>query len=255
MLREPLATLRDATLLLLRGLVPLSLPLIALTLAGAQATGWLYSQLAELPWALRLGVAAWSTAAGVAAVVAIGTLLTATYSGLCRVPRRHGAWRLLRVWLIQCLWLLVPALLAAGLAALLGDVLRDPVGAYAEARLQAPWTTAPALELATGLGLHALTLTISATWLWPPVALLHRDGRIGDARPHARRLLQQAVGLEWFLMLALGPALALSLLYEPAGLLGVLLIILCPAITIIALQRNNHAYRRTATPHLPLTWP
>ncbi|ABM61250.1 hypothetical protein [Halorhodospira halophila] len=249
-----LATLRDATSLLLRGLLVVTLPLIALILLALQGTGAVYAELAELAFPLRLALSAWVAGVAVAGVIALGTLLTAAQSGLPRTHYLAGFWRLVRLWIVQAVWLIPAALLIAAVAALLGDAVRAPVAEYADLRAAAPWTTAPALEIATGLVLHTAMLTISATWLWPPVVLLRSDGRIREGRPIARRMLQRIASLEWFLVLMLIPVLAVSLLYPPAGLLGVLLIVLCPAVTVVAIQRSSDAFRHATSGRFPIVW-
>ncbi|MBK5942788.1 hypothetical protein [Halorhodospira halophila] len=249
-----LATLRDATLLLLRGLLVVTLPLIAATLLALQGTGYAYAELRELDFPLRLALTAWLTGVAVAGVIALGTLLAAAQNGLPRTHYLSGLWRLMRLWAVQALWLIPGALLVAAVVALLGDAVRDPVAEYAGLRAAAPWTTAPALEIASGLVLHTAMLTISATWLWPPVVLLRSDGRIREGRPIARRMLQRIASLEWFLVIMLIPVLAISLLYPPAGLLGLMLIVLCPAVTVVAIQRSSDAFRHATSGRFPIVW-
>jgi len=254
MLEDILATLRDAFGLLLQGFLAMTLPLVILAIAVAQLPATVYAALPDLEPTLRVAVTSWVAALGVAAVVALGTLLGAARSGLPRTHYLSGSRRLTTIWFIQGLWLLVPVAVVAGLLWLLGDLVQPTIREYAQLRSEAPWRHPPTLEIAIGLLLHGSVLTISATWLWPPVAVLRTDGRVRDVRPAARRMLQRIASLEWFLVATLLVVVALSLLFETSALAGILLMLLWPSITVVAIQRSSDAFRRASTGNFPLIW-
>ncbi len=251
MLADALATARDALSLLLRRPLAATLPLLALTLLIGQGSGYAYLTLSHLPLPWQLTLTAWLSAIGVAAAFAVGTLVASALKGLPRGRYLAGIRRLLELWLTHSAWLTLPSLLLGGIAALLGQAMGGPISEYATLRLSHPWATPPALEVATGIALYSIVLTVTATWLWPAAALMQSETPARRARPPARRMLQRIAPVEWLMVLTVLLATLLAILVPAATPAVGLLAVLLPAMTVCAVQRSHAAFRHAEVGSLP----
>ncbi|MBK1735876.1 hypothetical protein CKO15_11420 [Halorhodospira abdelmalekii] len=254
MFDDVLAIARNTARLMVQGWWRTTLPTALLVLTAMQLPVPVYQITAEhLPFAARLGVAAWSGAMALAAAMAVATLLVALQCGLGwrEVPR--AVLRLVRIWLTQCLWLVAPALLLSGVlgfAVVADQSLAAWVDGYVAERLAAGWQhwlhwqQPPHLELVAAIALYGLAAAIAANWLWPPLALLRLDDQVAATRRQARRMLQRIPHLEWVLLVGMVAAIVVALWVAPAVWGVLVMLIAWPALVVAALQRSRDAYWR-----------
>lgn len=246
---EPGGTFRESARLLLRGLIPFTLPLLALAwLAGHLAAGVFIMLDGRTP-AIQLGVTLWLSGALVAATLGFGALVGAR---LCGLPAPHSATaaaRVGRVWLWLTFWMALPAAALAGLSIFVSAPLEAWLHPYLQERAAGFWRTLPVRELSGGLILYGVVVAAWGLWLWLPATTLGlRETPVGSDLSTAHRALQRIGTLEaWMLGLA-AVTIPASVLVQPLAFLGLVLPVLWAALMVSGVRRFGDPYRRAGGP-------